>query len=155
MKTPKPFVVDAAPTVRWPVSLKLPVDGGFADFQFHALLRVYSEEDYERLLPANPVEDTEKATLLKDVLAANARLLPPFVVGWDEVLGADGLPLPVSALPGLITGPYGKALSIGLYRAIGEVRYGLEPDTGATAGNSAPLPAAGSTADAVAEEPTI
>lgn len=152
MKTPIPFVIDPEPKVWWPVRVSVPVDAGFAEFAFEAQLRVYSEEDYARLLPeAAPAAD------LRVVLARNAELIPQFVTDWRGVTDPAGQPMPVSALPAVLTGPYGKAFSVGFNRAIAELRYGVAPEgESASRGNSAPPPAAGSTADAVAvEEPTI
>lgn len=155
MKTPIPFVIDPEPKVWWPVRVNVPVDGGgFAEFEFDAHLRVYSEEDYARLLPqAAPDADLRD---LRAVLAHNAELIPPFVADWRRVTDPDGQAMPISALPGVLTGPYGKAFSMGFNRAIGELRYGVAPDgESANRGNSAPPPAAGSTAAEVAEaQPT-
>lgn len=164
MKTPIPFVIDPEPKVWWPVRVSVPVDAGFAEFVFEAQLRVYSEEDYERLLPsaseATP-KDASKATAaehdLRQVLARNAELIPQFVTDWRGVTDPAGQPMPIAALPAALTGPYGKAFSVGFNRAIAELRYGVAPDgESASRGNSAPPPAAGSSADAAAvEEPTI
>ena len=152
MKTPIPFVIDPEPKVWWPVRVSVPVDAGFAEFAFEAQLRVYSEEDYARLLP-----ESAPAADLRAVLAHNAGLIPQFVTDWRGVTDPAGVPMPIAALPAVLTGPYGKAFSVGFNRAIAELRYGVAPDgESASRGNSAPPPAAGSTADAVAvEEPTI
>lgn len=150
MKSPSLFVIDPQPKVRWPVRVSLPADGGHADFLFHADIRVFAEDDYDALLPARPADVDGRP--LKDILAQNAELLPKFVAGWDGVTHPDGSAVPVSELPTLLIGPYGRPLSVGLFRAIGEVRYGLDPDLGgASEGNSAPPSAAGSTADATAK----
>ncbi len=152
MKTPIHFVIDPEPKVWWPVRVSVPVDAGFAEFAFEAQLRVYSEEDYARLLP-----ESAPAADLRAVLAHNAGLIPQFVADWRGVTDPAGQPMPISALPAALTGPYGKAFSVGFNRAIAELRYGVAPDEeSASRGNSAPPPAAGSTADAAAvEEPTI
>ena len=155
MKTPIPFVIAPEPKVWWPVRVSVPVDAGFAEFAFEAQLRVYSEEDYARLLPeAAPDADLRD---LRMVLADNARLMPAFVTDWRGVTDPAGVPMPIAALPAVLTGPYGKAFSVGFNRAIAELRYGVAPDgESASRGNSAPPPAAGSTAGEVAvEEPTI
>lgn len=153
MKTPIPFVIDPEPKVWWPVRVSVPVDGGLAEFAFEAQLRVYSEEDYARLLPGAAAGS--ELPDLRAVLAHNATLIPQFVTDWRGVTDPAGAPLPISALPAVLTGPYGKAFSGGFIKAIGELRYGLPPDgEPASRGNSAPPPAAGSTADAVAEAPT-
>lgn len=155
MKTPIPFVIDPEPKVWWPVRVSVPVDAGFAEFAFEAQLRVYSEEDYARLLPEAAPDAAQPD--LRAVLARNAELIPQFVADVRGVTNPAGVPMPISALPAVLTGPYGKAFSVGFNRAIAELRYGVAPDgESASRGNSAPLPAAGSTADAAAvEEPTI
>jgi hypothetical protein len=67
-----------------------------------------------------------------------------------------GVPMPISALPAALTGPYGKAFSVGFNRDCRAAlwrgpRWGVGQP-----GKPAPPPAAGSTADAAAaEEPTI
>jgi hypothetical protein len=151
MKTPIPFVIDPEPKVWWPVRVSVPVDAGFAEFAFEAQLRVYSEEDYARLLP-----EVAPAADLRAVLAHNAALIPQFVTDWRGVTDLARQPMPISALPAALTGPYGKAFSVGFNRAIAELRYGVAPDgESASRGNFAPPLAAGSTAGVAAEEPTI
>lgn len=147
MKTPPLFVIDPAPTVRWPVKVSLPADGQpeGAEFVFEADIRVYSEEEFEALLSDRPSADT--ASTLVPILDDNALVLPKIITGWRGVVRPDGSVVPIDALPALLTGPYGRPLSVALFRAIGEVRFGIRPDIlGATEGNSAPPSGAGSTA---------
>ena len=142
------FVLDPNPTVRWPVTVRIPADGGqLATFRFEARVRVYAEDDYERLLPRPPLGEDGKAEprSARAVLAENAAALPAHIVDWFGVLDADGRAVPIDALPEqLAYGPYGMALSQGLWRAVNEVRYGLTPSGGATLGNCVPSPATGS-----------
>lgn len=137
METPI-FVVADAPTVMWPVALRLPVDGGqFVTYGFHAQLFVLPESRYVELLDdyQAPAEDSTRNTLTE-----NARRFPDFVCGFGaDIQGADGTPIPFSVekLQELVTGPYGGPLSRGLWDAITEVRYK------ARLGNFAPPPAIG------------
>lgn len=91
MKTPIPFVIDPEPKVWWPVRVSVPVDAGFAEFAFEAQLRVYSEEDYARLLPEAAPDAAQLD--LRAVLARNAELIPQFVSDWrgvtDPAVAAD------------------------------------------------------------------
>ncbi|ATE60169.1 hypothetical protein [Thauera sinica] len=157
------FVIDPCPTVRWPVTVRIPADGGPADFRFEADIRVHSEEAYARVLPPeadapflpDDVPALSKKTMA-EVLQENAHYLPMHVVGWHGVIDAQGKPVSVESLPEqILYGPYGIALSRGLWRAINEVRYGLDPyQPGATAGNSAPSPDAGRNSVSSATAPT-
>ncbi len=142
------FILDQNPTVRWPVTVRIPADGGqLATYRFEARIRVYSEDDYERLLPKQALTEDGKPAQrsTKEVLAENAATLPSFIADWSGVLDAERRPLPIEALrEQLLHGPYGMTLSQGLWRAVHEVRYGLEPaQGGATLGNSAPSRDAG------------
>lgn len=148
------FIIEKNPTVAWPVTVHLPVAGKFEPFVFNATFAVKSEVDYARILPqqgaAEPDDDIEagqereiKARSLADVLSENARILPQLVRDWNGPQAPDGTPVPIAELPGLLTGPYGRALSVGLYRAVSEIRYGLDLTGGASEGNSAPSPANG------------
>lgn len=145
--TPPTFVILQNPIVRWPVVVRIPSDGGMAEWRFDADIRVFSEERHEALMPPVPDDkDAKRARpAMKEVLADNAHWLPMHVANWYGVVGGDGQPLPVEALPEqILYGPYGVPLSRGLWRAIHEVRYGLDPlQGGATAGNSAASPGAG------------
>lgn len=152
--TPK-FILDPAPTVAWPVVVSLPADGGvLTDWRFTGVFRVYSEVDYERLLP-KPALDAEGKLVERtraQVLAENAASLPSHLVGWLDVVGPDDKAVPIAELPRVLTEtPYGMPLSVGLWRAVMEIRYGVPPQGAApaadeqvtTLGNSAPPPAAG------------
>lgn len=151
------FVIDREPVVRWPVTVALPQAGGkIAEFRFEADIRVCSEEEFETIVPdhaeapkAEEIEAKQEAAIkrrtLREVLQENAQVLPRLVRNWYGVCGPAGTPVPISDLPSTITGPYGRALSIALWRAIHQVRYGIPADEtpGAAEGNSAPSPAAG------------
>ncbi|MDR2092277.1 MAG: hypothetical protein LBP58_03020 [Azoarcus sp.] len=128
------------PTVIWPVTVRLPDDGGtLGEHRITAYIRVYSEREYAKLVPAAAEEIAPRA--LAEVLAENARLFPRFIVDWEGVTDEAGEPVPVGQLPEIIQGPYGGALSAALWRAIAEVRFGIDASGGATEKNSVPSPA--------------
>lgn len=144
--TPPVFVLDPNPLVRWPVTVRIPVDGGMADFRFDATIRVFAEEAYARVLP--PETDADGNEIVRTafgVLTDNAHYLRMHIADWHGVVSADQRPLPIDVLPEqILYGPYGMALSRGLWRAIHEVRYGLDPQQpGALEGNVEPSPGAG------------
>lgn len=155
------FVIEDNPTVPWPVVVDLPAAGGKTiAFSFDATFRLLSEEGYDQLLAkAEPIAETPAEVVtkptersLKEVLTDNARILPQLVVDWT-VKNAAGVPIPIADLAKTLTGPYGRPLSVGLYRALYQIRYGMDfSDGGANAGNSASSPAAGAipVAEAVA-----
>lgn len=137
------FVIDDDPQVDWPVHVRLPVDGGkFAVFEFTVRMRVLSEEGYLALLadPAVAGGETEAAPRpIAEQLALNAERFGKVIIGWQGPARLDGTPVPFSAdeLHRQVTGPRGVWLSMGLYQAINEVRYG------ARLGNFAPPSVAG------------
>jgi hypothetical protein len=121
------FVIDPAP-VPWPVDVRVPAAGGtFITRRFTALINVLSESEYQRLLDVPEADPAAPEKTEKEHLEDNAQLFPGFIAGWDGVAQADGTPVPYStkALADLVTGPYGKAVSAGLWRAVSEVRHGV------------------------------
>jgi len=130
------FVVDATDTVKWPVIVNIPVDGGeFAPFQFTGIFKRKSESEYESILQSTLAEigpaDEAAAELLagkrrSEILADNADLFLQLLVGWEDVRNAAGGPVEFSAqvLLDQITGVNGGYLSIGLWAAIHEIRNG-------------------------------
>lgn len=143
------FIIHPNPVVRWPVTVELPAAGGtLQKFQFLADVRVCSEAEYDELIPepAAPVEGAREAPRkVQDLLAENAAILPLLIADWVGPAAPNGTPVPIAELSRLLTSPYGRALAVGLWRAVREVRYGLpaEEIPSASLGNSAPLPAAG------------
>lgn len=148
------FVIEREPSVTWPVTVELPQPGGrIAPFRFDAEVRVLSEDEYEAFIPAHGADDDVESAqdaeiqrrTLREVLADNARVLPRLITGWHGVTAPGGGEVPIADLPAVLTGPYGRALSVALWRAIHQVRYGIPADDtpGAAEGNSAPSPAAG------------
>ena len=143
-KDSKPlFVIDTNPAVNWPVTVKLPADGGtFVEYQFTARIRVLAEADYAALAPVatnTPDVIVPAAPTWHEILADNARQFASLVVGWEGPTDTEGNPVPFTpeALKSQVLGPRGKELSAGLWQAISEVRFG------ARLKNSEPLPAAG------------
>lgn len=146
------FFIEKDPAVWWPVTVRQPAnDGSVAEFQFKARVRVLPEEAIAAILPAReplPGEAGEASEArepkpLREVLAENAVRLPKLIDDWQGVQDAAG-PVPIARLPELLVGPYGRALSIGLYQAVHQVRFGMPPETPpANAGNSSPPPVTG------------
>lgn len=150
------FVIADNPTVPWPVVVALPAAGGkTVSFAFEGTFRLLSEDAYDQLLakdgptvetPAGDTGGVATKTVersLKEVLAENARILPQLVVDWT-VKNTAGVPIPIADLAKTLTGPYGRPLSVGLYRALYQIRYGMDfSDGGANAGNSASSPDVG------------
>lgn len=122
------FVITPEP-VPWPVDVRVPAAGGtFITRRFTARINVLSESDYQRLLDAPAADPAAPEKTEKEHLEDNARLFPSFIAGWGkDVQTPDGQPVPFSiqALADLVTGPYGKAVSAGLWRAVSEVRHGV------------------------------
>lgn len=146
------FVLVSNPTVRWPVSVQVPVDGGAStEYGFTGTFRVLSESDLAAALPARTEEDLNKRKWV-DVLAENAECLPRVMVGWD-VLDPDGRPVPIEHLPAALTGPHGKWLAAGIHQAILQIRLGLPARPPAIEGNSPTAPESGSAAQSDDPDP--
>ncbi|TXT23898.1 MAG: hypothetical protein FD134_1867 [Gallionellaceae bacterium] len=133
------FVIDDAPEVEWPITVSLPADGGrFADYRFTARMRVLAPQEYEDLLRDTGGEEQPLAEVLKH----NTQVFNRVITGWSGVQDSAGSPIAFTngRLAQEINGPRGPALSVGLWRAINEVRYGRRlPDgtqqDGAALGN--------------------
>ena len=141
-KSPQMFVIDTAPTIKWPVTVSVPVDGGqVGTYQFTGIFKRLSDEELDKLLsveePAKlePAKDGEGMTIgtvierrprMQDTLRENAELFPQLLVGWENVKTSSGVDAPfgIEALQKQITGPNGKFLSIGLWQAVAEIRSG-------------------------------
>jgi len=135
------FVIDNDPVVPWPVIVKLPQAGGtFGEFQFEANIRVLSPGEYEAMFKAPA--DKNGVSPMSEVVEENVPLFQRLITGWDGVKDRAGnaVPFTPEKLAEQVTGPYGPALSAGLWRAINEVRFGARmPDgtvkDGAALGN--------------------
>ncbi len=82
------------------------------------------------LLHPAPDGCAETETPLATILARNAEILPQLIDGWGpEVTDESGVPMPYSPmlLAGMITGPDGLALSIGLWHAVQQKNLGIPP----------------------------
>ena len=147
-KKPAPaFVIDPAPTIEWPVTVSIPVDGGGkAEFQFTGIFKRLSDaeldevlgvdEDKNKALPEIKPDDGSgelvagepfvSAPRMQDVLRENAELFPKLLVGWKGVAAANGeeAAFSVDSLRAQTVGANGKFLSAGLWRAIAEIRNG-------------------------------
>lgn len=124
------FVIDDDPIVDWPVTVKVPTDGGeFTEYQFSVSMRVLAPKEYEQLFDAAPgtVKDDEGLDhKISEVVALNAPIFQRLITGWQGVNDRVGNAVAYTPekLAEQVTGPRGPALSAGLWRAIGEVRYG-------------------------------
>lgn len=134
--TSKPlFVIDNDPIVPWPVIVKLPAAGGtFAEYQFTVLMRVLSPAEYEKLFADAPKTDGAASKTLAEVVQLNAPIFQRLITGWEGVCDRDGNAVAYTPekLAEQVTGPRGPVLSVGLWRAINEIRYGLRLDDGTT-----------------------
>lgn len=146
----KAFVIDPTPTVRWPVIVQIPAEGGFEEWRFIGIFKVLPEEDFEAWddAPEDAEDDAPKVAdrKLSAVLADNARKFAGVLVGWDEVTDPAGRPVTFTTalLQEQVCGPRGLALSAGINKALQQIRFGLSPDQpGAALGNSVAPPAAG------------
>lgn len=124
------FVIDDDPIVDWPVTVKLPTAGGeFTEYQFSVSMRVLSPKEYEALFadaPGSVKQDEGFGPKISEVVELNAPIFQRLITGWQRVTDRDGNTVDYSPekLAEQVTGPRGPALSAGLWRAIGEVRYG-------------------------------
>lgn len=139
-KNPEPlFVIDPAPVIKWPVIVNLPADGGeSAAFRFTGIFKRLSEAELDTLLGVEgaakikPAESDELiagelvSKRMQDVLRENANLFPQILLGWEDVKLADGTDAAFSGelLRAQVTGPNGRFLSAGLWRAVAEIRHG-------------------------------
>lgn len=130
------FVIDPAPTIKWPVIVSLPADGGeVVEYQFTGIFKRLSEAELDEILgvgKATKPYDGAIATAglvnkrMPEVLRENAELFPKLITGWEGVKSAAGdeVEFSIGRLQGQITGANGAFLSAALWRAIAEIRNG-------------------------------
>jgi len=122
------FMIDDDPVVDWPVTVKLPADGGkFNEYQFTASMRVLTADEYEALFAEAPgnIAEGESLPPLSVVLKCNVPLFQRVLTGWKGVADRNGEVLYTpEKLAEQVTGKYGAALSAGLWKAVSEIRYG-------------------------------
>lgn len=134
-KTLPLFVIDRAPTIKWPVIVRIPVDGGeFASYQFSGVFKHFSEDEYDAIMRTNQIAVKDKDDGIKpipgqtraDVLRENAELIPKVLVGWDGIRDASGaaVEFTIDELRKQIVGVNGSYLSSGLWIALAEIRNG-------------------------------
>ncbi len=160
MNQPAPaFILDPNPTVKWPVTVHVPADGGlFIEQRFTGTFRVLPEKDYLAMFPLRSEEELKKRTM-EQALAEHAEVLPGVLVGWD-VKDPAGRPIGIDQLPSVLRGPSGRFMAAGVVGAITEIRVGIparngaDAQPGATLGNSSPAPAAGHETLQDSEDPT-
>jgi len=127
---------------------------------FVAHFKPFTEDEFEALRqaanaahPAAPdslAPDPDENTPMPIVLRRNADLFCGVIVGWGpEVRDEHGVPLPFSpaALSALVTGPDGAAVSVGIHKAIVQIRFGAAPEKNVeTSPAPGPIPSAGGAA---------
>lgn len=132
------FVIDHADTIKWPVSVSLPVDGGKVEvFLFTGEFKRMSESELDNLLGVGDQgaanvnvdrigEPNPEPKSVAQALKENAGLIPQIMVGWEGVKTAKGkdVPFSVETLQSQITGPNGAFLSAALWTAIRQIRMG-------------------------------
>lgn len=141
------YVIDADSPVQWPVTVRLPADGGeFAAFRFTGVFKRLSEEAFEAIMATRQeklpeIGTAEQVELAADelstavlsagksraeILEGNAALFPQFMVGWIGVVDASGKEVPFTQeiLHKQITGVNGMHLSVAIWTAIHEIRNG-------------------------------
>ena len=148
-KKPVPaFVIDPAPTIEWPVTVSIPVDGGeTAEYQFTGIFKRMSEAELDEVLGVDDAKKTKAlpeikpddgvvelvagepfipAPRMQEVLRENAELFSKLQVGWRGVKNSAGaeVAFDIAILQAQITGTIGRFLSVGLWRAIAEIRTG-------------------------------
>jgi len=131
-KKPVPaFTIDPAPTIEWPVTVDLPVDGGESGaFQFTGIFKRLPEAELDKLLGVDvgAIHESPEAKekRIQDVLRENAELFPSLLAGWKGVKTASGeeAAFSVESLQAQVVGLNGRFLSIGLWRAVSEIRRG-------------------------------
>lgn len=142
------FVIDADPIIEWPVLVKLLAAGGtFKESQFTVSMHVLSPVEYEKLFaesiatvsapkgdvaapgltesPGVAVKITSAAPKLSVALQDNIPAFKRLITGWSGIKDGAGNDIVFSPekLVELITGPYGLAMSTGIWRAINEIRF--------------------------------
>lgn len=144
-KTAPAFCIDPAPTIEWPVTVVIPVDGGeTAEYQFTGIFKRLPEADLDEVLGVKKAKALPKikpdtsggelvsgepfvpAPRIQEVLRENAELFPKLLVGWKGVKTSSGddAAFSINSLSAQITGTNGRFLSVGLWRAIAEIRNG-------------------------------
>lgn len=107
------FVVTTEHEFTWPVTVKVPQDGGtYARFSFAARFRQLSKEEREEIRGPRAVDDSA--------------IVRKAVIGWDDqIVDEDRNPVPFSreALDALIDVPY---VLQAFARAYTEAMYGLK-----------------------------
>jgi len=118
------FDTNATPqAITWPVTVKLPRDGGdYAELNFSASFKRIPEDEYLALLERHKATDDTFAAQQR----ANAGIFSELMTGWTGVVAPDQTPITYSdgLLRTLLTGTDGMHISNGLYQAYNEIRLG-------------------------------
>ncbi len=130
-KPAQAFVIDPAPTIKWPVAVSLPADGGeVVEYQFTGVFKRLSEVELDAVLGAKvgAIHESPEAEpkRMQEILRENAELFPQLLVGWEGIKSAAGADVEfrIERLQAQILGVNGAFLSAGLWRAVAEIRNG-------------------------------
>ncbi|MEO4030694.1 hypothetical protein ABH313_21915 [Chromobacterium vaccinii] len=118
------YTVKTSTTIRWPIKVQLPADGGQVISQ--EFLGVFNRLPPEKVIALAQDGVVEDAAF-PDMLRANVSKFSRLLVGWEGVIDGDGgqVPFSVDVLSQLVTGPDGAAFSRGIWEAINELTYGV------------------------------
>ncbi len=149
----------------WPVTVVLQeADAGTGEVRevkstFIGHFRPFTEDEFEQIVkaaeaavPAPVGDDTPERLPLPLVLRRNAAIFSGVLTGWGpEVRDETGASIPYSAeaLTAMVTGPDGRAVSVGFNEALAQIRYGVAPKN-----NDVTSPAPGHAPGEVAPAPT-
>ncbi|MEN2424724.1 hypothetical protein AA0N74_01595 [Chromobacterium vaccinii] len=118
------FIMKQNDTIRWPVKVQLPADGGLkSDQEFLGVFKRLAPE----VVIALAQQDVDETASFTAMLQANVDKFGQLLVGWEGVTDAAGAALPfnLDLLHQLVTGPDGAAFSRGIWEAVNELTYGV------------------------------
>ncbi len=118
------FKIVRSNVILWPVSIELPVDGGeMQAVESQVKFKRLPEAEYLALIEQHKPDDNAPYSM---VLQSDAAVLREVVVDWPDLADEDGNPLAFSQahLAQMLTGPDGRCISMGLFKAYNEIRFG-------------------------------
>jgi len=94
-KTAPAFVIDPALTIKWPVTVKLPVDGGErVEFEFTGIFKRLSDAELDKVLG---IKEPKKLKALPKIKPDSEKLLAGHPDGGGELIhGEIAVPLPTA-----------------------------------------------------------
>ena len=86
-KTAPAFVIDPALTIKWPVTVKLPVDGGErVEFEFTGIFKRLSDAELDKVLG---IEEPKKLKALPEIKPDSEKLLAGYPDGAGELIHGE------------------------------------------------------------------